>query len=37
MSEATKNSPSPMPTTSGGPSRAATIVFGASAETATRA
>ena len=37
MSEATKYSPSPTPTTSGGPLRAATITSGSSAEITTRA
>ena len=37
MSEATKNSPSPRPTTIGGPLRAATILSGSSAESSTSA
>ena len=37
MSEATKNSPSPRPTTIGGPLRTATIFSGSSAEMSTSA
>ena len=37
MSDATKNSPSPRPTTSGGPLRTATILSGSSAEMTTSA
>ena len=35
MSDATKNSPSPSPTTIGGPLRTVTILFGSSAEMST--
>jgi hypothetical protein len=37
MSDATKNSPSPSPTTIGGPLRTVTILFGSSAEISTSA
>jgi hypothetical protein len=37
MSEATKNSPSPRPTTIGGPLRTVTILSGSSAEMSTSA